>query len=194
MCRFPFLATFIDKLDETNSSQPICPHSRCEFAVVPFNHCSTIAHVFAQCVNVSTTLQQRQRGVGVSQRIEGSRLSRTIQQQATISHQSAECPTKLCGWCPSLKLNSKCGTRSVNVVSNDIWQMAFCRACSLRKTSTALCLAMSQRPPVLPSTHTRRYRTPSFVCHSKSRHLMPIASVPCRIPVVCLTQLPSAKR
>jgi glycosyltransferase involved in cell wall biosynthesis len=49
--------------------------------------------------------------------------------------------------------------------------------------STAACFAMSQRPPVLPSTHMRMYRTSLCVCHSTLFQQMPIASVPCLIPV-----------
>ena len=47
------------------SSQLVCRHRRRQLAVVAFDHQCGIAHLLAQCVYVSATLQQRQRGVGV---------------------------------------------------------------------------------------------------------------------------------
>ena len=46
--------------------------TRCKVAVVPLNHADACAHLYRQCVDIHTVIQQRERGVGVPQTVQRS--------------------------------------------------------------------------------------------------------------------------
>jgi hypothetical protein len=137
------------------SSQPTRSHSRSQLAAVPFIHCRRNAHLFAQCMDVYLTTQHIHSGVGVSQPIARSFLPILVFQQTFASHAPKKCAVQDEWLIAVTDTNNLWGTRSVSIVSNDNSQMSFWRACKRRSTSAAMCLAINQRPPVLPSAQIR---------------------------------------
>ena len=58
-----------------------CEHvllqTRCEMAVVALNHANACTHLYGQCVDIHSVVQQRERGIGVSQTVQRTVLPRT---------------------------------------------------------------------------------------------------------------------
>lgn len=113
----------------------------------PLNQCRWVGHRF-DCVWMSLPAQRSVESVSAAPHL-GTNVG-------IPPHQSPECTVKAWRLVAVTEPEQLVGTRSANVVSNDMSLMSRCRACRRFNTSTALCLAINHLPPVLPSTQIRR--------------------------------------